>query len=522
MEPAMPATDIAYRRRWWTLAVLSISLIVISLDNTILNVALPSIARDLDASASELQWVVDAYMLVFAGLLLTAGSLGDRFGRRRALTAGLLVFGVGSVLAALSGSTGELIASRALMGVGGALIMPSTLSILTAVFPAEERAKAIGAWAAVAGLGIALGPIAGGWLVEHADWHWVFLVNLPIVLVALGLGRVLVPESRDPKPDRADFAGAALSTLGLTALLWGIIEAPDRGWTSGPIVAAFTAAVVVLGLFAAWELHTDSPMLDVRLFADRRFSAASAAIALAFFGLFGVLFFTSQYLQSVHGFSPLQAGVWSLPVAAGIAIGGPLSARLSARFGAKLTVSGGLFVLAGGLILYSTARSGSGFALIGGAEAIMGAGIGLAMTPATDSIMGALPPERASVGSAMNDTVRQVGGALGVAILGSVLSSHYRGGMDAAAHGLPASTGHAAHDSIAGASAVAERIGGAAGHALQHTANAAFVDGMQIAMLVAAAVTMVGAAVALVLLPARATEPAPARAPRAIAEPVAA
>jgi DHA2 family multidrug resistance protein-like MFS transporter len=252
-------------------------------------------------------------------------------------------------------------------------------------------------------------------------------------------------------------------------------------------------------------------MLDVRLFADRRFSAASAAIALAFFGLFGVLFFTSQYLQSVHGFSPLQAGVWSLPVAAGIAIGGPLSARLSARVGAKFTVSGGLLILAGGLVLYSTADAGAGFGLIGAAEAIMGAGIGLAMTPATDSIMGTLPPERASVGSAMNDTVRQVGGALGVAILGSVLSSHYRDGMD----GAP----HAAQDSIAGASAVAERIGGAAGQALHHTASLAFVDGMQIAMLVAAAVTMVGAFVALVLLPARETEPEHVAAPIVVAEP---
>jgi EmrB/QacA subfamily drug resistance transporter len=426
------------------------------------------------------------------------------------------------VLAALSGDTAQLIASRALMGVGGALIMPSTLSILTAVFPAEERAKAIGAWAAVAGLGIALGPIAGGWLVEHADWHWVFLVNVPIVVIALGLGRVLVPESRDPKPDRADFAGAALSTLGLTALLWGIIEAPDRGWTSTPILAAFAAAALVLGLFAAWELHTDAPMLDVRLFANRRFSAASSAIALAFFSLFGVLFFTTQYLQSVHGFSPLQAGVWSLPVAAGIAIGGPLSARLSARLGAKVTVSGGLFVLASGLMLYSTAGPGSGFGLIGGAEAILGAGIGLAMTPATDSIMGTLPPERASVGSAMNDTVRQVGGALGVAILGSVLSSHYRGGMDGAVDGLPAGAGHAAHDSIAGASAVADKIGGAAGQALHHTASLAFVEGMQIAMLVAAAVTIAGALIALVLLPARAKATAPARVAPAMAEPVAA
>jgi EmrB/QacA subfamily drug resistance transporter len=515
METAMSA-EVIHRRRWWTLAVLSLSLVVISLDNTILNVALPSLARDLHASASQLQWVVDAYMLVFAGLLLTAGSLGDRFGRRRALSAGLLVFGTGSVLAALSGDTTQLIASRALMGVGGALIMPSTLSILTAVFPAEERAKAIGAWAAVAGLGIALGPIAGGWLVEHADWHWVFLVNVPIAITALTLGRLLVPESRDPHPTRIDIPGAALSTLGLTALLWGVIEAPDRGWTDGPILGAFAAAAAILALFATWELRTTTPMLDVRLFGDRRFSAASGAIALAFFGLFGVLFFTSQYLQSVHGFDPLQAGVWSLPVAGGLAVGGPLGARLGAALGAKLTVSGGLGILAGGLALYSTVDPGSGFALIGSAEVVLGLGIGLAMTPATDSIMGTLPPEQASVGSAMNDTVRQVGGALGVAVLGSVLASHYRDGMDGAAHGLHGPAGDAAQSSIAGASTVADRIGGAAGQALHHAAGIAYVDGMQIAMLVAAAVTLAGALVALVLLPARATAAStPARAPDA-------
>jgi DHA2 family multidrug resistance protein-like MFS transporter len=311
--------------------------------------------------------------------------------------------------------------------------------------------------------------------------------------------------------------GAALSTAGLTALLWAVIEAPDRGWTAGPIVAAFAAATLVLGAFAAWEIRTPSPMLDVRLFADRRFSAASGAIALAFFGLFGVLFFTSQYLQSVQGFSALEAGLWSLPVAAGLAIGGPLGARLGQRLGAKLTVSGGLAILAGGLSLYATARPGSGFALIGSAETILGLGIGLAMTPATDSIMGTLPPERASVGSAMNDTVRQVGGALGVAVLGSVLSSHYRDGMDGATHGLPAQAGHAAQDSIGGASAIADRIGGVAGQTLHHTANLAFVEGMQIAMLVATAVTAAGALLALLLLPSEAPAGAPAPAARAVA-----
>jgi EmrB/QacA subfamily drug resistance transporter len=507
MEARMPP-DLIHRRRWWTLVVLSISLVVISLDNTILNVALPSIAADLGASPSQLQWIVDAYMLVFAGTMLTAGALGDRFGRKRALTTGLLVFGTGSLLAALSANSTQLIASRALMGIGGALIMPSTLSILTAVFPAEERGKAIGAWAAVTGIGIAVGPVAGGWLVEHADWHWVFLVNLPIVALALGLGRFLVPESRDPRQARIDLPGAALSIAGLTALLWGLIEAPARGWTSPAILGAFGAAVLALALFAAWELRTPTPMLDVRLFRNRRFSVASASIALAFFGLFGVLFATAQYLQNVHGFAPLKAGVWSLPVALGLVIGGPLAAKLSQRIGTKVTVAGGLATVAGGLLMYSTAEPGSGFALIGGAQVVLGLGMGLAMAPATDSIMGSVPIDRASVGSAMNDTVRLVGGALGVAVLGSLLASHYRDGMDGATQGLPESASATAHESIAGAGAVAERIGGTAGRALHDAAGVAFVDAMQVAMVVAAAVVLAGAALALAFLPAREGAPA--------------
>jgi EmrB/QacA subfamily drug resistance transporter len=498
------SAELIHRRRWWTLVVLSISLIVISLDNTILNVALPSIATDLDASASRLQWIVDAYMLVFAGLLLTAGSLGDRFGRKRALTTGLAVFAFGSLLAALSSDATQLIASRAMMGVGGALIMPSTLSILTAVFPAGERAKAIGIWAGVTGLGIALGPLAGGWLVENANWHWVFLVNLPIVIVAIALGRSLVPESRDPDAVGLDLPGAALSTLGLTALLWGVIEAPAKGWTDAPILAALGLAAAALGLFAAWELRTSTPMLDVRLFRDRRFSAASGSIALAFFSLFGVMFFTTQYLQNVHGFGAMEAGLWSLPVAGGLAIGGPLSTRISAMLGTKLTVASGLAIVAGGLLLYSTADAETGFALIGGSQMILGLGIGLAMAPATDSIMGAVPAARASVGSAMNDTVRLVGGSLGVAVLGSLLASNYRDGMSGATQGLPTDAAAAAGESITNASAVADRIGGTAGRLLHEAAGLSFVDAMQSAMLVAAAVTLAGAVVALVLLPARA------------------
>jgi len=312
--------EVPYPNRWWTLVVLCLSLLVISLDNTILNVALPTLERDLHATSSQLQWIVDAYMLVFAGLLLTAGALGDRFGRRRALSFGLAVFGLGSALSAMAGSAGMLIASRALMGVGGAFIMPSTLSILTATFPAHERAKAIGAWAAVSGLGIAIGPVAGGWIVEHAEWSWIFLVNIPFVIAALLAQRPLVPESSDPSAPRLDVPGFALSTGGLVALVWAIIEAPSRGWTDPRIVGAIAAAFALIAAFVAWERHTPEPMLDVRLFRNRRFSAASGAITLSFFAMFGAIFFLTQYLQMVLGNSAFEAGLRVLPVAFGISV----------------------------------------------------------------------------------------------------------------------------------------------------------------------------------------------------------
>src|SRR4051794_5006319 len=305
----MPPLDTPYPRRWAALAVLCLSLVTISLDNTILNVALPTLERELHAGASQLQWIVDAYMLVFAGLLLTAGALGDRFGRRRALTFGLATFGIGSLLAALAPGAGELIAARALMGVGGAFIMPSTLSILTVIFPPAERGKAIGIWAGVAGIGIAIGPVAGGWLLEHFDWGAVFLVNLPVVVTALVAGRFLLPESSDPAAPALDPRGFALSTVGLISLVWAIIEAPSRGWTDAGILGAFGLAVVTLAAFVAWELRAPSPMLDVRLFRNPRFSASSVAISLAFFALFGVIFFLTQYMQGVLGYDALEAGI---------------------------------------------------------------------------------------------------------------------------------------------------------------------------------------------------------------------
>jgi EmrB/QacA subfamily drug resistance transporter len=496
-------------RRWWTLAVLCLSLLIIGLDNTILNVALPTLQHDLGASSSQLQWIVDVYMLVFAGVLLTAGSLGDRFGRKRALTFGLLAFGAGSLLSALAGSAEMLIATRALMGIGGAFIMPSTLSIITATFPASERGKAIGIWAGCSGLGIAIGPVAGGWLLESHGWGSIFLVNLPVVLLALVAGRFLVPESRDESAPRLDPRGFVLSFAGLTALVWAIIEAPARGWTDPAILSAIAVAALVLAAFAAWELRAPEPMLDVKLFRNPRFSASSAAITLAFFALFGMIFFLTQYLQDVRGYSALEAGLRTLPVAAGLVLGGPLSAALTARLGAKRVVAGGLLAVAVALWLFSTAEVDSTYTLIAGALVLMGLGMASAMAPATDAIMGSLPPAKVSVGSAVNDTTRTTGGALGVAVLGSLLASGYRGHMDAVTSTLPGPARDAAQDSLAGALAVAGRVGGAAGDRLHSAAEQAFMSGMHSAALVAALTALAGSLVALLFLPAREREAAP-------------
>ena len=486
-------------RRWWTLVVLSASLLVIGLDNTILTVALPTLERDLGATSSQLQWIVDAYMLVFAGLLLTAGALGDRFGRKRALAFGLAIFGLGSGLSAVAASPEALIATRALMGVGGAFIMPSTLSIITAVFPPVVRPKAIGAWAAVSGLGIAIGPVAGGWLIEHASWHAIFLVNLPFVAAALLAGRWLVPESKDPSAPRLDIPGFSLSIAGLTTLVWAIIEAPSRGWTDPVILGAFGAAAALLGAFLAWELRSREPMLDIRLFRNPRFSGASGAITLVFFAMFGTIFFLTQYLQGVLGYSALEAGVRVTPVALGLILGGPLSAKLAARFGTKVVVAAGLALVSAGLIIVTQFAVDSSYGLVAAHLIVLGFGMGMAMAPATDSVMGSLPLEKASVGSAVNDTTRTTGGAFGVAILGSLLASQYRGDMDDAVSGLPHGVAEAASDNLGSGLAVAHRLGDPA---LADAAQNAFMSGMHVAALVAAAVALAGSVIALLVIPA--------------------
>jgi EmrB/QacA subfamily drug resistance transporter len=450
------------------------------------------------------------------------GALGDRFSRRGALVAGLVIFGGASLASAFAESANMLIATRALMGIGGALIMPTTLSILTNVFPAKERPKAIGIWAAVAGIGVGIGPAAGGFLLEQFDWTAVFLINVPIVAAALLAVPKLVPDSRDPKRPRLDPVGALLSTVGLGILTAAIIEAPERGWTDGIILGGFAASALVLAGFVIWELRTASPMLDVRLFRIRRFTGASGAIALVFFALFGAIFFLTQYLQGVLDYTPLEAGVRMLPVAAGLIVGGPLSAKLADRFGTRAVVAVGLTVVAAALFLLSGAETDSGYSLVASALVLLGLGMGATMAPATESIMSSVPKDNAGVGSAMNDTVRLVGGTLGVAILGSLLSSGYGADMEPAVKSLPQPTADAASDSLGHASVVADQIGGRAGRALSNAAETAFTTAMSSTLTVAAITALTGAVLALVVLPGKSreraekrsfeTEPEPARA----------
>jgi len=496
-------------RRWWSLAVLCMTLLVIGLDNTILNVALPSLVVDLGATTSQLQWIVDGYTLVFAGLLLTAGSLGDRFGRRGALSIGLAIFGIGSLASAVAGGANMLIFTRAFMGIGGALIMPATLSLLTNIFTdPKERARAIGAWAAVAGAGSAFGPLIGGFLLEHFWWGSVFLINVPVVIVALVAGRLLLPTSKDPSAPRLDPVGAVLSMTGLIALLFGIIEAPSKGWSDPIVLAGIGAGAALLIGFVLWELRTSHPMLDVRFFQNRRFTAANAAITLTFFAMFGVSFLATQYLQSVLGFSPLEAGIRMLPMPLTMLVVAPLSPRIVEKVGTKLVVGTGLTLAAIGTALLSLLPVENGYPVVVGAMMIMAAGMGLVMAPATESIMGSLPPAKAGVGSAMNDTTRQMGGALGVAIIGSVLASSYRPGVSSALGALdaPQQVIDVAEESITGAMHAAAQLPAPLGDAVAAAASSEFVTAMHGAVLVGAVVLLVAAGIVFKWLPARAAD----------------
>ncbi|TFH20138.1 MAG: DHA2 family efflux MFS transporter permease subunit [Acidimicrobiales bacterium] len=498
-----------HERRWLILGVLCMSLLIIVMDNTILNVAIPSLIVDLGATNSQIQWIVDSYVLVFAGLLLTTGSLSDRYGRKGALQLGIVLFGLGSAAAAMSTSANGLIATRAFMGIGGALIMPATLSILTNVFrDPRERARAIAVWAGFSGLAVAIGPITGGFLLEHFSWQSVFWVNIPIGLTALALGAFIVPTSRDPAHGRIDPLGALLSFFGLTSLLFGIIEGPAKGWTAPIVIGSFVIAAVLLTSFLLWERHTTHPMLDLTVFRNRRFSAGSGTITLVFFAMFGSLLLMTQYWQLVHGYSPLEAGIRLLPYAATMMIVAPLSARLVERQGTKRIVTLGLVLVATGLTLLSTIASDSPYPLVIGYFVVMAAGMGMTMAPATESVMGSLPRAKAGVGSAINDTTRQVGGALGVAVIGSVVTSVYSKRIVdlAGVFGLSGPQEATAESSLGAAQQVGASLGGQA-DAFVQAANDSFVDAMSVGLRVGVVVIVFAAVMAWKFLPSHATSP---------------
>jgi EmrB/QacA subfamily drug resistance transporter len=500
------------------LAVLCLAAFTINLDTTIVNIALPSLMGQLDASTRELQWVVDAYTLTFAALVLAAGSLSDRYGRKGALLAGLAVFGTATAVGGLVDSSGALIAVRAVMGVGAALIFPATLSIISNLFTERgERARAIGLWGAMTGLGVALGPISGGWLLEHFWWGSVFVAMAPVAAVTFLGGVLFVPTSRDPATPPVDVVGLALSTLAVGSLVFTIIEAPEQGWTAPATTGGFALAAAATAVFVVWERGRPHPMLDVSLFRNLRFSAASGSIMVIFFALAGFIFLITQYFQFLKGYAPLSTGVRILPVATCIAIGSLVGVRLSVTVGNKAVVATGLFLVGVSFAWVSTASTETPYIEIAGQMILAGLGMGLTTAPATEAIMGVVPKEKAGIGSAVNDATRELGATLGVAVIGSVFASLYASGVEDAAATVPPPALDTASESIGAAIAVSNQLG-PAGQPLLEAAQAAFFDGFQLGCLVAACVLFAGAAFAARFLPSRPTVPPPAE-PEAVPAP---
>ncbi|MFC4059691.1 MFS transporter [Planomonospora corallina] len=493
-------------RRWQILGVLVFSLLVVVLDNTILNVALKTIAdpvKGLGATQGELEWAINSYTLVFAGLLFTFGVIGDRTGRKRMLMIGMVLFALASLAGAYAQDPMQLIAARAFMGVGGAAIMPATLAIISNVFPPAERGKAIGVWAGGVGLAVAIGPITGGLLIEHFWWGSIFLVNLPIVAVGMVLIALAVPESRDPRPSRLDPIGVLLSVIGLVALTYGIIRGGELATVADvEVLGPVLLGAAVLAAFVWYERRIDHPAFDVTYFRDARFSTAVGMIGIVFFAMMGAMFFLVFHLQIVLGYSALQAGALMIPFAAAQLVFAPLSQRLTARFGGRRTATASMVVVAATLAAYALVDTGTPVVALEVLFFVQGAAMATIMPPATTAIMEALPREKAGVGSAMSNTVRQVAGALGVALLGSLLSATYRDGITPALAGLPEELRHEAGESLPGTMAVAGSLG-ERGAALVGPAVRAFLDGMHVTALVAAVIALAGAGVALRWLPGR-------------------
>lgn len=505
---------------WLVLAVICASTFTVSVAALAVNVALPSLVVGLGATTRDLQWIVDAYNLVFSTFVLAFGSLSDRYGRKGALLAGLVVYGLAALAASRADSPESLIAGQAVMGLGAAMIFPATLSILTNVFPERgSRAKAIGLWGATAGLGAGCGPVLGGWLLESYAWPSVFVAFAVLAALTLVASAVVLTTSRDPAAPRIDVVGLVLSVLGIGALVYTVIEAPHRGWLAPLTLGGFVAAVIVIVLFVLWENNCPEPMFDITLFSNPRFTASSAAVAFAYFALFGFVFLITQYFQFVRLYSPLSTGLRILPVAMCIAVGSVLGVVLAVRVGNKIVVTVGMLCFTVAFVWISTATAATAYPLLVLQMIPLGLGVGLTTAPATEAIMGAVSADKAGIGSATNDATRELGGTLGVAVIGSVYVSVYTSNFTSApvVGLLPAEARDLVDDSIGAAQTVGGYVGvfsgRDAGQAVVDAAAAAFVHGLSTACLVAAGVTTLGALIAWLLLPARPPAPTPAPAP---------
>ena len=500
-----------YRLRWWTLVFIAVSVVLIVTDASSVNIALPTLQRELNATVSELQWIISVYIMVFGALMLIAGTLSDRLGRARMLRAGIILFSGASLAAAFASSGGQLILWRSIQGVGAAMILPATLAIITNIFPREERGKAIGVWAGINGFGIALGPIIAGLLIERFGWPWVFLYNLPIAAVALAGGWFLIPDSRDPHPRRLDLPGTILSITALSALVFGLIRGGNLGWTDPAVIGSLVGSIVLIVMLVLWEHHTTHPMLDIGFFRSPRFSVGVGAVSITGLSMVGITFALTLYLQFVQGYTPLETGIRFVPLALGLFVGGGSSDRLVTRLGTTRVIALGFLIttILGALAAFwqvETAYWQLGLFFFG-----IGFSLGYIAAPATDAVMGALPEAQAGVGSAVNTVMRLVAGAIGVATLGSALSTIYSASFEKAAAtitGLPAEITKAASDSVGAAVTIAEKLPAGVGDTLAQVAKESFMDGWQVMAFVVCGIGVLGVIFTLKFMPPR-HEPLP-------------
>ncbi|WP_406055790.1 MFS transporter [Kribbella sp. NBC_00889] len=489
-------------RRFGVLFALCLAVLVLGLDTTVLNVALPTLAADLDASTSQLQWMANSYNLVLAALLLPAGLLGDRFGRRKIIAIALTLFGAASLACALSDSAGQLIGARAFLGVGAAMIVPVALSLITVLFPTEvERKKAIGFFVVANSIGMPLGPIVGGLLLDHAGWQWIFYLNVPIALIAAIAVNLLVPETRSSRRPAIDWLGILLSSAGLASLVYGVTKAGETSWTDGTTVLFLAVAVVLLAVFLLWQRRNSDPLIELRLFGEKVFTGGAVLLTVSVFAIFGLLFTMPQYFQGINGSDALHTGLKLLPFIGGMTVGAKLAEPVEAKVGTRLVVMAGFLVMAAGFLLGAFTDLGTGYGYTAVWFVVVGFGLGCSMPQAMNAALGVLDPERAGTGSALLQAFRQVGGTVGVAVLGTVLNSVYRHNVDTA--GLPAQAADAVEKGLGGGLAVATKVGSAD---LLGDVRDAFMTSLNTTMWVSAGIAVVGAVLAAVLMPKQATK----------------